>query len=406
MSLCRFLPTPSDRMGILWSLLGIEGSVVLEYGPAGTTHYAVEFFSELNLTQENRLFTTHMNEDDVIMGDVSRLEDGICEIDETFKPQIIFVVASSVSSVIGTDIKGVCRYMQDKVSAKLIALEEGGFKGDYSSGEREITKLVVKSLVEETPKAPKTFNILGASSNSYRITSDINELSRLMNEAFDYTLHTSLFDGTSIKEIEEMSKVEINVVISEMGLETAKFMEEKFGIPYIYQRPYGYKDTLSWLENISKVINVEISPKLHREIAEKIRSTMHYARMMMMFKIVSPKAYIYADYDTAKGIKSFISSFGANVTLECKHSLKGLESDEISYYKTEKERIDVLKSLEKTFVMADDVSNGLVNDTNTKVRVSTPYLNGSLVATHLPLMGIRGADYLRELYDGYISSIR
>ena len=30
MSLCRYFPTPSDRMGILWSLLCIEDSVVLE----------------------------------------------------------------------------------------------------------------------------------------------------------------------------------------------------------------------------------------------------------------------------------------------------------------------------------------------------------------------------------------
>ena len=30
MSLVRFLPTPSDRMGILWSLLSVEGSVIVE----------------------------------------------------------------------------------------------------------------------------------------------------------------------------------------------------------------------------------------------------------------------------------------------------------------------------------------------------------------------------------------
>ena len=34
MSLVRFLPTPSDRMGIIWSLLAVQGAIVLEYGPA------------------------------------------------------------------------------------------------------------------------------------------------------------------------------------------------------------------------------------------------------------------------------------------------------------------------------------------------------------------------------------
>ena len=47
MSLVRYLPTPSDRMGILWSLLSVEGSVILEYGPAGTTHYSMSLFLSL-----------------------------------------------------------------------------------------------------------------------------------------------------------------------------------------------------------------------------------------------------------------------------------------------------------------------------------------------------------------------
>ena len=111
MSLCRYLPTPSDRMGILWSLLCIEGSVVLEYGPAGTTHYSVSLFGNLGVDQQNRLFTTHMSEDDVVMGDVSRLERALVEIDEGYAPRVIFVVASSVSAVIGTDLRGVCAYM-------------------------------------------------------------------------------------------------------------------------------------------------------------------------------------------------------------------------------------------------------------------------------------------------------
>ena len=46
MSLVRFLPTPSDRMGIIWSLLAVQGAIVLEYGPAGTTHYSMGLYGD------------------------------------------------------------------------------------------------------------------------------------------------------------------------------------------------------------------------------------------------------------------------------------------------------------------------------------------------------------------------
>lgn len=39
MSLCRFYPPASDRMAIIWSLMPIQNAIVLEYGPAGTTHF-------------------------------------------------------------------------------------------------------------------------------------------------------------------------------------------------------------------------------------------------------------------------------------------------------------------------------------------------------------------------------
>ncbi|HML48945.1 MAG TPA: nitrogenase component 1, partial [Clostridia bacterium] len=152
MSLCRYLPIPSDRMGILWSLLSIEDGVILEYGPAGTTHFSMSLFGELGIDQENRLFTTHMSEDDVVMGDVTRLEEALVEVDRAYAPEVIFIVASSVSAVIGTDLRGVCAYMQEKVSAKLIALEQGGFRGDYSVGLREIYKLLAEEVVEPSAR--------------------------------------------------------------------------------------------------------------------------------------------------------------------------------------------------------------------------------------------------------------
>ena len=56
MSLVRFLPTPSDRMGIIWSLLAVQGAIVLEYGPAGTTHFSMSLFGELGVDQQMRDF--------------------------------------------------------------------------------------------------------------------------------------------------------------------------------------------------------------------------------------------------------------------------------------------------------------------------------------------------------------
>ena len=112
MSLYRYLPVPSDRMGIIWALLTVPDAIILEYGPAGTTHYSVSAYGAMGLETNQKIFTTHLSQDDVIMGDVSRLEQAIIEIDQNYHPKILFVISSAVISVIGTYIIGVCSYIR------------------------------------------------------------------------------------------------------------------------------------------------------------------------------------------------------------------------------------------------------------------------------------------------------
>ena len=48
MQLCKYYPVANDRMGTIWTLASIKGACVIEFGPAGTTHYAIEGIGSLN----------------------------------------------------------------------------------------------------------------------------------------------------------------------------------------------------------------------------------------------------------------------------------------------------------------------------------------------------------------------
>ena len=270
MSLCRYFPTPSDRMGILWSLLCIEDSVVLEYGPAGTTHYSISLFGGLGVDQQNRLFTTHMSEDDVVMGDVSRLERALVEVDQNYAPRVIFVVASSVSAVIGTDLRGVCAYMQEKVRARLIAFEQGGFRGDYSAGLCETYRLIAEQAVAPAQKrAENTYNLLGLSAGAYRARSDRNEIVRLMRAAFGMEMHACLCLDTDMRAVETCGAARLNLVLRGEALPAARILAETCHTPYVAGAPYGYAGTLAWLERVAAALGQPIAPELVRELKEK-----------------------------------------------------------------------------------------------------------------------------------------
>ena len=404
MSLVRFLPTPSDRMGIIWSLLAVQGAIVLEYGPAGTTHYSMGLYGGLGLRFQNRMFTTHMSEDDVVMGDVTRLEDAIVELDKSYAPKVIFVVASSVTAVIGTDIKGVCRYMQNEVKAKLVAFEQGGFRGDYSIGLAETYKLLVRNLPKkDVAQEAGVYNIIGASAWRYRMASDIWEVKSLLNEALGLSCNACLCYDTSVEELEDMGLAQVNIVLGNEGLAAAKYLQEKFGTPYVYAVPYGYNGTLSFLAQVGEAVGREPDSMVLLRLQTKEKSLSRLSLFTIMGNNKPKKAVVKGDYDLVQGVSAFLEQGGITVLHKmCAHSLKAIAEPAaaVEAYAEESDWLQVIRGLHDTLVLADDVALLQAKADNTKVLISAPFMN-SAVATHLPFMGEKGADFLLEQMQAY-----
>ena len=404
MSLVRFLPTPSDRMGIIWSLLAVQGAIVLEYGPAGTTHYSMGLYGGLGLRFQNRMFTTHMSEDDVVMGDVTRLEDAIVELDKSYAPKVIFVVASSVTAVIGTDIKGVCRYMQNEVKAKLVAFEQGGFRGDYSIGLAETYKLLVRNLPKKGVAAEKgVYNFIGASVWRYRMESDIWEVKSLLDEALGLRCNACLCCDTSVEELEDMGLAQVNIVLGNEGLAAAKYLQEKFGTPYVYAVPYGYNGTLSFLAQVGEAVGREPDSIVLLRLQTKEKSLSRLSLFTMMGNNKPKKAVVKGDYDLVQGVSAFLEQGGITVLHKmCAHSLKAIAEPaaDVEAYAEESDWLQVIRGLHDTLILADDVALLQADADNMKVLISAPFMN-SAVATHMPFMGEKGADFLLEQMQAY-----
>lgn len=404
MSLCRFYPSPSDRMAIIWSLMPVEDAVVLEYGPAGTTHFGGGLYSSFGIELDKSLFTTHISEDDVVMGDVSRLEQAILEIDAAYSPKIIFVVAAAVIAVIGTDIEGVCQYMQSQVNARLISFEEGGFRGDYTYGLKSVYRMLAREVVQcpdTSDKKEKTYNILGASAGAFRVRSDVWEIKNLMREAFGWECGYTMGLECTCDEISSAGSAALNLVIRNEALEAADILKEKCGTEYIYGAPYGYGGTLKWLEDISAVIGEEINPQLVKRLKRKqqLITPMGGPPMMAMMQRIPAKASIQGDYDTLLGFRTALTELGVKVeNMVCSHSVKGIaDCDEaVKAYPKEKDRIELLRGLETQWCLGSDEMARYCTERNYFTLVSAPFISHRQVAEHIPFMGEKGMDMLCE----------
>ena len=100
MGLFKNFPIPSERMGELLALLPVEGIAILEFGPAGTTHFSIEGFGSLQTKKRCLLLTTDIDGSDIALGLTKRLEHAIDEVVRKHRPKLLFVSASSILSLI------------------------------------------------------------------------------------------------------------------------------------------------------------------------------------------------------------------------------------------------------------------------------------------------------------------
>lgn len=395
MNIYKYFPVASDRMGIIWTLCSIEGACVIEFGPAGTTHYAVEGIGQLNGEDLANFYSTHMDETDITFGAYDRLENSIKEVDINKKPKYIFVMASSVSSIIGADVESVCRELKNSVNAKLIPITTGGLKDDYNLGVEQALEVITKNMVKETTDKTDTFNIIGVNIDSYNFLSEGEEIRRMMKEVFNKDLNVIFTAYTSVEKIEKAARASLNIVLRKEGLKAAEYMKEKFNIPYVYGKPIGLKATEKWINEIKETMGYEINGAALEQEIDQVKAFL--MRFRYKLRALSNKdVAIFGDGDTVTFMKSFIEEIGLTVhRAEVLHSWSDCD-DSFIINSGEYPRYKYLKEKELLILLGDGCTLDMPSKAKFKMQVSNPNLKDVNLYPYKPFVGFRGTMYLME----------
>ncbi len=155
MKLYRNYPIASDRMGMLWAINGIKDACIIEFGPAGTTHFSIEGLMQFGTIIHAKTFTTHLDEHDVTFGNDERLINALLEIDDVEKPKYIFVLGSSITSIIGIDLEGVINQVQEDMNSQIILLPDCDFQSNFRYGVGVALTTLVREITLQMPQQEK-----------------------------------------------------------------------------------------------------------------------------------------------------------------------------------------------------------------------------------------------------------
>ncbi|WP_434282266.1 nitrogenase component 1 [Clostridium botulinum] len=402
MGIHKFKPPMSGRMGVLWTLASIRDAALIEYGCMGHMQYGRMFLNQAGISRGCKLYSTHIDETDISLGDTRRLNRTIAQIVERDKPKIIFLLPSSVPTVIGTDLVAICEELQPEYpNISLLPFGCGSFDIDGHRGVEEALLLLSKMLPKDVEKTEEpTFNIIGSCADLFRFNADAEEIIRIMKGAFGMEKLCVMTSDTSVEQIENMGGAHINLVIRQEGEPAAKQLKKRFGTPYLLARPYGIEGTLEWIDKIAKISGLTLDNSFIK--SEKEKSMIQISPAIFGFQHVirehpdEARISLGGHRDVVKGILSYAEEELSLIRGTCWCDSEAMASEEIPYF-SENEWVQAILSEEKGILMASGEALKWAKR-NIDLQISNPDIKWRLNPYESPFMGFRGSVNLVNLW--------
>ncbi len=240
------IPRSTCRLfGAIKALGTMKNTIILVHGPKGCV-YHIAYILGMRGDHPPRIYSTCLDEQDVIFGAEQKLVTAIEELDRTLSPELIAVLSCCASDIIGEDVTLAVR--SAAVSAHVLALDSGGFEGDHPGGYTDTLAAVALTLAGSSGMVdPSRVNLLGV----LRSGPDLSELKRLLASVGVKT-GAVLTAGSGPGDLAQAGDAALNLVLCETsGLGAAEVLRERFGTPFrIIDLPIGRGATDRFLSDV------------------------------------------------------------------------------------------------------------------------------------------------------------
>ncbi|MGI6118514.1 MAG: nitrogenase component 1 [Bilifractor sp.] len=258
-----------DLFGICSALYELGGLVVM-HDASGcnstyTTHDEPRWYDVPAM-----IYLSGLREVDTIYGNDRRLIEDVAEVAGETHPRFIAVGGSPLPNAIGTDFRAVAKLIEERTGIPTLGFRTDGIHtyikgaGDafldfgrrFLRSQEESSEYWKRNrgrngpgnrcrISEETVRV----NLLGATPLDFSVTGTVSELKRLIRESGMEVL-SSWAMGDSFDTLANSSCADVNLVISSTGFPLARWMQTRFGIPYVIGFPVGEEASDRWIGRI------------------------------------------------------------------------------------------------------------------------------------------------------------
>lgn len=231
--LCMELPPfAPDYSGAASALFDLGGIVVL-HDASGCTGNYIGFDEPRWLGSRSAIFCSGLRRMDAILGNDDKFIEMTVNAARSLDPSLIAYLGSPVPMVIGTDLEGMAVETENISGIPSFGFHTTG-ENYYDKGASDVFVSLIDRFAKKKGcfNTEKTINIMGLLPLDFGNKGNAERICTYI-ELLGYKIKASFAVGLTIEQIECCADADISLVVSKSGLEAARLLEQKFGIPYI-----------------------------------------------------------------------------------------------------------------------------------------------------------------------------
>ena len=232
----------ADVSGVCSALYELGGMTVM-HDPSGcnstyNTHDEIRWYD-----QDSLIYISGLTEIDAIMGNDEKFLNDIMDAARELKPRFIALAGSPIPYMNGTDFPALAEVLEQELGIPSFSVPTNGMH-DYVYGAgialEQIARRFVsaKAVCEEKNALPHTVNLLGVTPLDFGAYSRAGYMKQNLEKCGWKVLSTWAM-GDNLETLSHTLEAEVNLVVSSVGLRTAKYLEKEYKMPYVVGTPVG-----------------------------------------------------------------------------------------------------------------------------------------------------------------------
>lgn len=320
MKLAYWMYAGPAHIGTLRVATSFKNVHAIMHAPLGDDYFNV-MRSMLSREKEFTPVTTSVVDRHVLSrGSQEKVVDNITRKDGEEHPDLILLTPTCTSSILQEDLANfVERASMDTVSDVLYADVNHYRVNELQAADQTLKQIVEfyikkarkKNNIETEKTATPSVNIIGMSTLGFHNNHDCTELKRLMAD-LGIAVNMVLPEQASVLDLKTLPRAWFNLVpYRELGLMTAEYLEQEFGMKSIGIAPMGVVETARCIRAIQQVLNeqgaaVDYEPYIQNQTMH-VSQAAWFSRSIDCQNLTEKKAVVYGDATHAAAITKILT---------------------------------------------------------------------------------------------------